>query len=49
MPLRLSTSCAGAERRKLTKARAVAASFALAEMPGDLQKQIPYSAGISPN
>ena len=35
IPLRLSTSCACAERRKLTSARAVAESFALAETPAE--------------
>src|SRR5215469_1459876 len=35
MPLRLSTSNAASERRKLTNARAVAASFALATMPAE--------------
>src|SRR5258708_40372793 len=35
IPLRLSTSRAGAEPRKLTSARAVAGSFALAETPAE--------------
>jgi hypothetical protein len=35
MPLRLSTSCAVSDRRKLTSARAVAASFALVAIPAE--------------
>jgi len=51
IPLRLSTSCAAGEAeigfQQVAELRPVRGVDQFGELPRDLQKQIPYSAGIS--